>query len=133
MLYPVYVHVGDDQYAHSVTIPDFPGCFSAADEWDDLPANIQEAVELHIDGEEMDIPEPSSIEAMLALEQSGEYEGGLWMLIDIDMGRLDTRKERVNLTIPGNALREIDRYAAQHNMKRSGFMVAAALKAARGG
>ena len=32
MLYPVYVHVGDDQYAHSVTIPDFPGCFSAADE-----------------------------------------------------------------------------------------------------
>ena len=73
MLYPVYVHVGDDQYAHSVTIPDFPGCFSAADEWDDLPANIQEAVELHIDG-----------------------------------------------------------YAAQHNMKRSGFMVAAALKAARG-
>ena len=94
MLYPVYVHVGDDQYAHSVTIPDFPGCFSAADEWDDLPANIQEAVELHIDGEEMDIPEPSSIEAMLALEQSGEYEGGLWMLIDIDMGKLDTRKER---------------------------------------
>ena len=68
MLYPVYVHVGDDQYAHSVTIPDFPGCFSAADEWDDLPANIQEAVELHIDGEEMGIPEPSSIEAMLALE-----------------------------------------------------------------
>ena len=94
MLYPVYVHVGDDQYAHSVTIPDFPGCFSAADEWDDLPTNIQEAVELHIDGEEMDIPEPSPIEAMLALEQSGEYEGGLWMLIDIDMGKLDTRKER---------------------------------------
>ena len=112
MLYPVYVRVGDDQYAHSVTIPDFPGCFSAADEWDDLPARIQEAVELHIDGEEMDVPEPSSIEAMLALEQSGECEGGLWMLIDIDVGKLDTRKERVNLTIPGNALREIDRYAA---------------------
>ena len=57
---------------HSVTIPNFPGCFLAAGEWDDLPARIQEAVELHIDGEEMDIPKPSSTGAMLALEQSGE-------------------------------------------------------------
>lgn len=61
MLYPVHVYAGNDQYAHSVTIPDCPGCFSAADEWDDLPARIQEAAELHIDGEEMDVPEPSSI------------------------------------------------------------------------
>jgi len=34
MLYPVYVHLGDETHAHGVTIPDFPGCFSAAD---DLP------------------------------------------------------------------------------------------------
>ncbi len=33
MLYPAYIHIGDDQHAHGVTIPDFPGCFSAADEW----------------------------------------------------------------------------------------------------
>nr|WP_295580638.1 type II toxin-antitoxin system HicB family antitoxin [uncultured Lamprocystis sp.] len=30
MLYPVYVHPGDADHAHGVTIPDFPGCFSAA-------------------------------------------------------------------------------------------------------
>ena len=33
MLYPVYVHPGDESHAHGVTFPDFPGCFSAADEW----------------------------------------------------------------------------------------------------
>ncbi len=31
MLYPAYVHIGDDQHAHGVTFPDFPGCCSAAD------------------------------------------------------------------------------------------------------
>jgi predicted RNase H-like HicB family nuclease len=45
MLFPVYVHVGDKDHAHGVTIPDLPGCFSAADEWEDLPRMVQEAVE----------------------------------------------------------------------------------------
>ncbi len=27
MLYPVYVHMGDEDHAHGITIPDFPGCF----------------------------------------------------------------------------------------------------------
>jgi hypothetical protein len=31
MLYPVYVH-RDLESSHGVTFPDFPGCFSAADE-----------------------------------------------------------------------------------------------------
>ena len=31
MLYPVYVHKDPDS-AYGVTFPDFPGCFSAADE-----------------------------------------------------------------------------------------------------
>ncbi len=85
MLYPVYMRPADDQCAHSVTLPDFSGCFSAADEWADLPARIQEAVELHMEGEGLDIPEPSSLDIMLALEQSGEYEGGFWMMLDIDV------------------------------------------------
>ena len=50
MLYPVYVHVGDSKHAHGVTFPDFPGCFAAADEWADLPAAIQEAVQAHFHG-----------------------------------------------------------------------------------
>ncbi len=37
MIYPAYVHLGDAYHAHGVTIPDFPGCFSAADAWDLYP------------------------------------------------------------------------------------------------
>ena len=40
MLYPVYVHMGDAKHAHGVTFPDFPGCFSAADEWSVRPAGM---------------------------------------------------------------------------------------------
>ncbi len=56
MLYPVYVHVGDAKHAHGVTVPDFPGCYSAADNWDELPAKIQETIEVYCEGEDMDIP-----------------------------------------------------------------------------
>ncbi len=43
---PVYAHKDPDS-AYSVTIPDFPGCFSAADELEALPRMIPEAVEGH--------------------------------------------------------------------------------------
>lgn len=52
MLYPAYVHK-DKGSAYGLTFPDFPGCFSAADELADLSRMAQEAVEVHLDGEEM--------------------------------------------------------------------------------
>jgi predicted RNase H-like HicB family nuclease len=36
MLFPVYVHTGDDTQTRGAEVPDFPGCFSAADSWDEL-------------------------------------------------------------------------------------------------
>ena len=60
MIYPVYVHKDPDT-AYGVTIPDFLGCFSAADELEDLPRMIQEAIEVHFEGEEGDIPTPSPV------------------------------------------------------------------------
>lgn len=50
MLYPVYVHPGDADHAHGVTLPDFPGCFCAADDWQALPGVLQEAAELYCEG-----------------------------------------------------------------------------------
>jgi predicted RNase H-like HicB family nuclease len=64
MLYPAYVHPGDERHAHGVTIPDFPGCFSAADTWEDLPAKIQEAAEVYCEDEDMEIPEPTPWETL---------------------------------------------------------------------
>jgi predicted RNase H-like HicB family nuclease len=81
MLYPVYVHK-DPESAYGVTFPDFPGCFSAADELDEIPRLAQEAVEVHFEGEDVEIPSPTAIEELAA---DSTYEGGLWLLIDIDL------------------------------------------------
>ena len=75
MLYPVYVHPGDERHAHGVTFPDFPGCFSAADDWADLPRLIQEAVEVYFEGEAGEVPPPTPLE-VLAREEITPSEAG---------------------------------------------------------
>ena len=52
------VHPGDATHSHGAEVPDFPGCFSAADDWQDLPRRVQEAVEVWCMGEDMDLPAP---------------------------------------------------------------------------
>jgi predicted RNase H-like HicB family nuclease len=127
MLYPIYVHLGDETHAHSVTIPDFPGCFSAADGWDDLNQNVQQALELYCEGEDMNLPKPSDIGQLNLLP---EYQDGIWMMLDIDISRLSRKAKRINITVPEADLAIIDRAAAHAKMTRSGFMTQAALEKA---
>lgn len=56
MLYPVYVCPGNETVPHSLYIPDIPGCVGTLDDWKKLPHAIQEAVELHFEGEDLEIP-----------------------------------------------------------------------------
>jgi predicted RNase H-like HicB family nuclease len=81
MLYPVYIHVGDQNTAHGMTFPDFPGCFAAADEWQDIPHQAQEAVECHMAGEDVALPAPSPLPELI---RNPDYQGGVWLLVDID-------------------------------------------------
>lgn len=123
MLYPVYVHPGDENHAHGVTFPDFPGCFSAADDWTDLPHLIQEAVEVYFEGETGDIPSPTSLEV---LARNPTYTDGVWLLVDIDLERTNPRRIRLNVSLPAPLVARIDRYAAAHHLSRSGFLAQAA-------
>jgi predicted RNase H-like HicB family nuclease len=125
MLYPVYLHLGDEKTAHGITVPDFPGCFSAADSWEELPGMIQEAAEVYFEGAEAEIPPPTPIER---LAQDPAYEGGAWMLVDIDLSKLSRRVKRVNITLPENLLKSIDDFAGSHRMTRSAFLARAAGK-----
>ena len=84
-MYPVYVFLGDGHHAHGVTFPDFPGCFAAADDMQDLPSAIQDAVEAHFHGSTDPLPPPSSL---LSLSQHPDYQGGIWLLANIDQDRL---------------------------------------------
>ena len=130
MLYPVYVYLGDSDQAHGVAMPDFPGCFSAADDWQDLPRLVQEAVEVWCMGENLDLPEPTALEK---LARNGKFSGGVWMLIEIDVTKLDTRANqrpvRINVSIPAGLLHEIDNAARAQGATRSGFLAEAARSA----
>ena len=123
MIYPAYVHLGDEKHAHGVTLPDFDGCFTAADEYTDIAACVQEAVELHFEGEDFDIPEPSDINE---LENSGEYTDGVWMLIDIDISKLESRPIRLNVSLPTHIVKKMDAFASDHHLTRSALIVKAA-------
>jgi predicted RNase H-like HicB family nuclease len=127
MLYPVYVHPGDAEHAHGVTFPDFPGCFAAADDWADLPAAIQDAVLAHFHGEGAQaVPAPSALETLTADPQ---FEGGVWLLADVDLSRIDTSAVRLNISLPANLVEQIDVYARRHGATRSGFLAMAARQA----
>lgn len=128
MLYPVYVHLGDEQHAHGVTIPDIPGCFSAADSWDELPAKIQEAVEVFFEEEDMEIPQPTPLEK---LAQKPDYMDGVWMMVDLDFTRIRLKAMRINISLPKPLVRRIDEYARHHHLSRSGFLAKAAEEAMR--
>lgn len=129
MLYPVYVWIGDDKTAHGMMFPDFPGCFSAADDWQDIPRMAQEAVECHMAGEGLPVPAPTPLDV---LAKDPEYrDGGVWMLVDIDVSRIDPAPQRVNISLPRYLLAEIDDYAKAHGATRSGFLAEAARVAMR--
>lgn len=130
MLYPVYVHKDEDS-AYGLTFPDFPGCFSAADELADLPRMAQEAVEVHFEGEDFPIPKPSAPEQWADDER---FQGGYWMLVEIDLSRVSAKAVRLNISLPEYLVRQIDAYAASHHQSRSGFLAHAAeevMRAAR--
>lgn len=126
MLYPVYVHPGDDSHAHGVTIPDFPGCFSAADSWDELPRMVQEAVELYCGGEDLTVPAPSSLDLLM---QDERYRDGVWLMVDIDLSRLNPKAVRLNISLPEKLLKRIDDEALSRHMSRSAFLAMAAQSA----
>ena len=123
MLYPLYVHIGDAKHAHGVTFPDFPGCFAAADEWEDLPRAVQEAVEAHFAGGDEMVPEPTPLEQLVS---DSEYNGGVWMLFDVDLSRINSRAIRLNISLPERLVQQIDEAARMRRMSRSAFLALAA-------
>ena len=115
MIYPAYLHSGDKQQAHGVTLPDFAGCFTAADDYEDIPARVQEAIELHFEGEDFEIPTPSTIST---LEASGEFTGGIWILLDVDVARLESKPMRLNVSLPTHMVKRMDDFAADNHLTR---------------
>lgn len=122
MKYIAIIHK-EEGTAYGVTLPDFPGCFSAADTLDEVPHAVQEAVELWAEGEEIEPPTPSCFEAVA---QSAAAVGGMLMLVDINFDFLDQTVVPVNVSMPVYMRNRIDRAAKAHGLTRSAYLVKAA-------
>lgn len=126
---PVVIHK-DDGSVYGVTVPDIPGCHSWGDTIDEAMRNAREAIYSHIEtllelGEEVNVGS-SSIEE---LSKDPEYAGGFWGLVEVDLSKLDTKPERINISMPKFILNKIDSYVATRHETRSGFLARAALHA----
>jgi predicted RNase H-like HicB family nuclease len=108
-----------------ISFPDFPGCVSAGKTLDEARTNGEGALALHVRGmiEDGDaVPAPTSLEKAM---RSPDFRDGVAVLIPLrELGK----SIRVNVTINEETLREIDAYAEEHGLTRSGFLQVAAKK-----
>lgn len=109
-----------------VSFPDFPGVVTAGTTLDDARALAEEALALHIEGLVEDgeaIPEPSASEEVMS---DPDNRSGVAILVSV---KSDPPKVvRVNVTLPGDVLEQIDKYAEAHGYTRSGLLTQAAKK-----
>ena len=111
---------------YGVSFPDLPGCVTAGSTLDEARAMAEEALALHLEGMAQGgepIPEPSSLEAVMTDPVNRD---GVAILV---MAETKAKIVRVNITLPDDTLREIDRYAEAHGFTRSGFLAQAAKRA----
>jgi len=84
---------------------------------------VQESVELYCEGEDMELPKPSSLEK---LNKNEDYHGGIWIMLDINISKLHQDSVRLNISLPSRLVSRIDAYTSSHQMTRSDFFVHAA-------
>jgi len=133
MKYPVAIEPGSDTAAWGVVVPDLPGCFSAADSGlDEALGNAREAIAAWMEeaiANNEAIPRPSSIDA---LAKSGQFDGWIWAIVQVDPAWADDRAERVNITLPHRVLAVLDGKARLAGTSRSAYIAQLALQADSG-
>ncbi|WP_421980049.1 type II toxin-antitoxin system HicB family antitoxin [Roseibium sp.] len=110
----------DEGSAYGIQFPDVPGCFSAADELDDLSRNATEALALHLEGEL--VPEARSLSNIMAdAEVAKELATGAF-LVAVPFVMLTGRSQRVNVTMDAGLIDAIDTTAKDRGLTRSAYL-----------
>ena len=118
----------DEGSVYGVAIPDVPGCFSSGESIEEAIQNASEAICAHFElllesGDKFDLA-TSKIEDLM--KDPDYQDGGIWALAHVDMSKLDTKPERINISVPRFALNKIDQYIETRHETRSGFLIRAA-------
>lgn len=110
--------------SYGVVFPDFPGCVSAGDSFDEALREASEALAFHVQGMQEDgepIPTPRSLEDIRAAGEDWYDMTGAIVAV-VPLLPPPARAVRVNITIDERLLAEIDSVAKN----RSAFLADAA-------
>ena len=114
----------DEDSSFGVQFPDVPGCFSAADDMDDLVANAAEALSLWAEDEAL--PEPRAIEEIVKDKAIKRELAAGAFLISVPLTEIDTRVVAANISLERGMLKAIDAAAKRRKLTRSAFLAQAA-------
>ncbi len=107
-LYPILIEPGDSKTAFGIEVPDLPGCFSAADSYDDILKNTREAIALHL--ESLDhVPEPSTLAKAFSLDKKGKLKVAF---VEVD---IESPTKRINVTLPEDLIDRVDAVASNRS------------------
>ena len=121
-----YVAVIDKEpdSAYGVQFPEVPGCFSAADTFEEIVPNAIEALSLYFEDTEP-VP-PRSLESVRQQVADDIANGAVLMMIPYVQDR--KRVVRVNLSLQKGFLDTLDEAARMRGMTRSAFVEKAATR-----
>ncbi len=120
-VYLALVHK-DEGSAYGLAFPDLSGCFSAADDFNDIIPSAAEALDLWFETETL--VEPRGIEEVRR-EVAADLAGGAF-LVAVPYVRRSTKQVRVNISMDAGTLDAIDTAAAAMHLTRSAFLALAA-------
>ena len=109
--------------AFGIWFPDVEGCFSAADNEQDIIKNAMEALCLHLEGTAA--PHARGIEEVRTQVAEDLVQGAY--LISVPLVSQSQRQVRANISMSKSVLDAIDAAAAMRNLTRSAFIAEAAL------
>ncbi len=114
-VYPAIVEK-EESSDYGVFFPDFPGCISAGETYEEALEMAHEALQFHIDGlleDKTAIPEATN------LSDIRQQDGAAVMLVSV---KLPGKNKKLSITLDEHLLDEIDSVAGN----RSGFLAEAA-------
>src|SRR5579871_4203882 len=120
----------DQDGGYGVSFPDFPGCISGGDDWEDAAAQAAQALRFHVEGMIEDgekIPDPRGIDDLYEDPETAKWmTGAVAFLVPLLPPR--GKAERLNISLDSNLVRVIDDAAEQLGMTRSAFLAEAAVQ-----
>jgi predicted RNase H-like HicB family nuclease len=120
MKYSAVIHK-DKGTAFGVSFPDFKGCITYGDTYEEAKLNAKEALEFHVEGMREDgetLPNPIAVHKLM---QNEDYSDGALFFVDVGP-EIKDELVRINISIHKSKLMVIDEKASRSHMNRSAYI-----------